>query len=80
MAITESSKVGQQLAEALRLPEQLVGFTLRCWVDEPLTVTAVYYPDVDEDQLQTVTTVLRFKQNKGLPELFADHAYSKAWD
>ena len=59
MAITESSKVGQQLAEALRLPEQLVGFTLRCWVDEPLTVTAVYYPDVDEDQLQTVTTVLR---------------------
>jgi len=24
--------------------------------------------------------VLRFKQNKGLPELFADHAYSKAWD
>lgn len=49
----------------------IVAELIRCgWTDDE--VAKELGMDADE--------VLRFKQNKGLPELFRDHDYNKAWE
>jgi hypothetical protein len=37
--------ISKELRDALGLPKHTRGFTLRCYVDRPVTVECEYYPD-----------------------------------
>lgn len=39
--------IGSALAKALGLPPRTRGFTLRCYVDEVVTVECEYFPDIN---------------------------------
>jgi hypothetical protein len=40
-------QISKELCDALGLPKLTRGFTLRCYVDEPVTVECEYYPTSD---------------------------------
>lgn len=40
-------QISKELCDALGLPKQTRGFTLRCYVGEPVTVECEYYPSGD---------------------------------
>ena len=38
-------QISKELCDALGLPKQTRGFTLRCYTGEPVTIECEYYPD-----------------------------------
>ena len=53
MAIT-GQQIGEALCRLLQLPKYTRSFTLRCAVDEVVTVKCEYYPDISVGKLESV--------------------------
>lgn len=50
--VSTGQEVGQKIADAIGLPlENILGFELRCYVDEIVTVRVELYPEVNGDLL-----------------------------
>jgi len=67
MSIKVGEELGSKLVKLLGLPEYTVSFTLRCAVNEIVTVTCEYYPeghleDAGQEDYETVFAEYRLER------------------
>jgi hypothetical protein len=54
MVLARPQSIQKQIADALGLPDKVVGFVLTCRVNQETTVEVEYYPQVDAGKLPQI--------------------------